>query len=162
VANGTGMLDEERVRLFWDGMPIWGRNRMLSELFLSNHAAVVASTYCNSWIFDAFDENDPFRSTARAYTEIFINRSEEAKMKMLAGWLEEYRCDGIVFHDAKTCFNNSNTRFGMPLRLKERTGVPSLVIEGDLCDLRFFSEAQSTTKVEAFLEQLEGMKESMA
>jgi benzoyl-CoA reductase/2-hydroxyglutaryl-CoA dehydratase subunit BcrC/BadD/HgdB len=128
---------------------------MLSDLFCANNAAVVASTYCNSWIFDQFDETDPWQSMARAYTEIFINRSETVKMQMLAAWFEEYQIDGIVFHDSKTCFNNSNAKFGMPQRLKVMTGVPSLVIEGDLCDLRFFSEGQSVTKIETFLEQLE-------
>jgi len=59
-----------------------------------------------------------------------------------------------VYHDSKTCFNNSNAKMGMPERLKAITGVPSLIIEGDLCDLRFFSEGQSITKIETFLEQL--------
>ena len=42
----------------------------------------------------------------------------------------------------------------MPLKLKEQTGVETLVIEGDLCDLRFFSEGQTTTKIETFIEQI--------
>lgn len=158
ILNNVGFLPQARTRIFWEGMPIWGKLRMLSDLFTSNGAAVVASTYCSSWVFDKFDENDPWDSTARAYTEIFINRSEKAKMKMLAAWFEEYKIDGIVYHDSKTCFNNSNAKFGMPQRLKEITGVPALVIEGDLCDLRFFSEGQSTTKIETFLEQLEESK----
>lgn len=158
VRNGHGFLPRARTRIFWEGMPIWGKLRMLSDTFTSNGAAVVASTYCSSWVFDKFDENDPWRSTARAYTEIFINRSEKAKMKMLQSWFEEYKIDGIVYHDSKTCFNNSNAKFGMPQRLREQTGVPALVIEGDLCDLRFFSEGQSITKIETFLEQLEDMK----
>ncbi len=155
VKNNRGFLPEAKTRIFWEGMPIWGKLRMLSDLFASNGAAVVASTYCSSWVFDKFDENDPWNSTARAYTEIFINRSEKAKMKMLADWFKEYSIDGIVYHDTKTCFNNSNAKFGMPQRLKEQTGVPALVVEGDLCDLRFFSEGQSITKIETFLEQLE-------
>ncbi len=159
VKNKTGFLPKTRTRIFWEGMPIWGKLRMLSDLFCSNRAAVVASTYCSSWVFDQFDESDPWNSTARAYTEIFINRSEKAKMKMLADWFEEYKIDGIVFHDSKTCFNNSNAKFGMPQRLKEMTGVPALVIEGDLCDLRFFSEGQSATKIETFIEQIESRKE---
>ncbi|MBL0310129.1 MAG: 2-hydroxyacyl-CoA dehydratase [Bacteroidetes bacterium] len=158
VNNNIGFLRQTHTRIFWEGMPIWGKLRMLSDLFTSSGAAVVASTYCSSWVFDKFDENDPWNSTARAYTEIFINRSEKAKMKMLAAWFEEYKIDGIVYHDSKTCFNNSNAKFGMPQRLKEITGVPALVIEGDLCDLRFFSEGQSTTKIETFLEQLEESK----
>lgn len=156
--SNLGFLPKAKTRIFWEGMPIWGKLRMLSDLFTSNHAAVVASTYCSSWVFDKFDETDPWNSTARAYTEIFINRSEKAKMKMLADWFDEYKIDGIVFHDSKTCFNNSNAKFGMPQRLQKITGVPALVIEGDLCDLRFFSEGQSITKIETFLEQLEDQK----
>lgn len=156
--NGIGFLPQPRTRIFWEGMPIWGKLRMMSDLFAANGAAVVASTYCSSWVFDQFDEDDPWYSTARAYTEIFINRSEKAKMAMLTDWFGEYHIDGIVYHDSKTCFNNSNARFGMPQRLRERTGVPALVIEGDLCDLRFFSEGQSITKIETFLEQLEANK----
>ncbi|NUM49902.1 MAG: 2-hydroxyacyl-CoA dehydratase [Flavobacteriales bacterium] len=158
VKNNIGFLPQAKTRIFWEGMPIWGKLRMLSDLFTSNGAAVVASTYCSSWVFDKFDENDPWNSTARAYTEIFINRSEKAKMKMLADWFNEFKIDGIVYHDTKTCFNNSNAKFGMPQRLREITGVPALVVEGDLCDLRFFSEGQSITKIETFLEQLEENK----
>lgn len=158
VKNDKGFLPKAKTRIFWEGMPIWGKLRMMSDLFTSNHAAVVASTYCSSWVFDKFDENDPWNSTARAYTEIFINRSEKAKMEMLSEWFKEYKIDGIVYHDTKTCFNNSNAKFGMPNRLKEKTGIPALIIEGDLCDLRFFSEGQSITKVETFLEQLQDQK----
>jgi benzoyl-CoA reductase/2-hydroxyglutaryl-CoA dehydratase subunit BcrC/BadD/HgdB len=158
VNNHNGFLPQADSRIFWEGMPIWGKLRMLSDLFCENNAAVVASTYCSSWVFDQFDETDPWYSTARAYTEIFINRSEQVKMKMLSRWFEEYRIDGIIYHDSKTCFNNSNAKMGMPQRLKALTGVPALVIEGDLCDLRFFSEGQSITKIETFLEQLAGNK----
>lgn len=158
VKNNKGFLPQAKTRIFWEGMPIWGKLRTLSDLFAANGSAVVASTYCSSWVFDKFDENNPFESSARAYTEIFINRSEKAKMKMLSEWFKEYKIDGIVYHDSKTCFNNSNAKFGMPQRLKEETGVPALIIEGDLCDLRFFSESQSITKIETFLEQLEESK----
>lgn len=154
VKQKTGFLKNESCRIYWDGMPMWGKLRAHSDLFVKNNAAVVASTYCNSWVFDAFDERDPFESSALAYTEIFINRSEKAKMAILSSLIEEFKIDGIIFHDAKTCFNNSNARFGMPARLKNETGVETLIIEGDLCDLRFYSEGQTHTKIEAFIEQL--------
>jgi len=135
-------------------MPIWGKLKYLSNLFIKNNAAVVASTYCNSWAFDDFDVDSPFESSALAYTKIFINRSEKAKLEMLTDLIKDFNIDGIIFHESKTCFNNSNGSFGMPLRLKEKTGVETLVIEGDLCDLRFFSEGQTTTKIETFIEQI--------
>ena len=80
------------------------------------------------------------------------------KMKMLKIMADEFRIDGMIFHDAKTCFNNSNTRFGLPLRFSKEYGIPVLVIEGDLSDLRFYSEGQTTTKIETFIEQLENQK----
>ena len=158
VAQGIGYLEHEKSRIYWDGMPIWGKLRPLSELFIQNSTAVVASTYCNSWVFDAFDERHPFESSAKAYTEIFINRSEAAKERILSRLVEDFKIDGIIFHDAKTCANNSNSRFGMPQRLRESLGIPTLVIEGDLCDLRFYSEGQSITKIETFIEQLDSSK----
>src|ERR1035437_2606934 len=155
VEKGIGFLEEEKCRIYWDGMPIWGKLRSLSDLFIQNKTAIVASTYCNSWVFDAFDERNPFESSAKAYTEIFINRSEDAKERILAGLVKDFNIDGMIFHDAKTCANNSNSRFGMPQRISEKLGIPTLVIEADLCDLRFYSEGQSTTKIETFLEQIE-------
>ena len=154
VKNKVGFLPKETSRIYWEGMPIWGRLRFLSDLFAQHHSAVVASTYCNSWIFDDFDERTPFESSALAYTKIFINRSERAKLAILKDLINDFRITGVIFHEAKTCFNNSNSRFGMPAKLKEETGVETLIIEGDLCDLRFFSEEQSTIKIETLLEQI--------
>ena len=33
VESRTGFLQEENCRIFWDGMPIWGKLRSLSDLF---------------------------------------------------------------------------------------------------------------------------------
>jgi benzoyl-CoA reductase/2-hydroxyglutaryl-CoA dehydratase subunit BcrC/BadD/HgdB len=120
----------------------------------------VVSTYCNSWIFSAFDEERPFESMAQAYTEIFINRNEPAKEAYVEKLVKEYKVDGIIFHDAKTCPNNSNSRYGMPQRLQRRLGVPTLVIDADLNDLRMYSEETTRTNIEAFVEQLEETKEA--
>ncbi len=43
---------------------------------------------------------------------------------------------------------------GMPGRLEESLGIPTLTINGDLNDLRLYSEEQSRTAIEAFVEQL--------
>lgn len=155
VANKEGAVEDEKYRLYWEGMPIWGKLRDLAEFFIGFRTAVIASTYCNSWIFDSFDTEDPFMSMARAYTEIFIVRDENFKEKYIEEMVEKYRIDGILFHDAKTCPNNSNNRYGMPERLEKRLNIPSLTINGDLNDLRCYSEEQAKTNIEAFIEQIE-------
>lgn len=158
VKKHEGAIDGERFRLYWEGMPIWGRLRAHSELFASHKACIAASTYCNSWIFSDFDDKDPFKSMAKAYTELFIVRSDEAKEKYIREMIDLYNIDGIVFHDSKTCPNNTNSRYGMPQRLEEEMGISSLVINGDLNDLRCLSDEQTETNIEAFIEQLEEMK----
>lgn len=155
VADGVGAVDEEALRIYWDGMPVWGRLRQHSELFAGFKTAVLASTYCSSWIFTAFDENDPIRSMARAYLELFIVRSDDYKEAYLTRMLKKFRVDGIIYHDAKTCPCNSNSRYGLPQRIEAATGIPSLVISGDLNDLRCVSDEQTKTNIEAFIEQLE-------
>lgn len=156
VAGGVGALPRERFRLYWDGMPIWGRLRDLATLFAQLDTSVVASTYCNSWIFEALDPRDPLRSMARASLELFIARAEGPKQRYLERMIREFAVDGVIFHDSKTCPNNSNARFGMPHRLRRSSGVPVLVIDGDLNDLRCFSDEQARTNIEGFVEQLEG------
>jgi benzoyl-CoA reductase/2-hydroxyglutaryl-CoA dehydratase subunit BcrC/BadD/HgdB len=154
VDNNIAAVDDEQFRVYWEGMPIWGKLRDLSNFFSKHRTCVVASTYCNSWIFDGFDPDRPFYGIAKAYTEIFINRSERIKEQYIKNMINKYKIDGIIFHDSKTCPSNSNARYGMPERLKEQ-GIATLVLDGDLNDLRCYSEEQSRTKLEAFIEQLQ-------
>lgn len=154
IADGVAGVPGERLRVYWEGMPIWGKLRDLSNQMLELKICVVASTYCNSWIFEALDPADPYCSMARAYSSIFICRSEDAKEKYIEEMVERFRIDGILFHESKTCPNNSNNHYGLPQRLQKNLGKPHVVIHGDLNDLRLYSEEQTRTKIEAFAEQL--------
>jgi benzoyl-CoA reductase/2-hydroxyglutaryl-CoA dehydratase subunit BcrC/BadD/HgdB len=154
VADSTAAVPGEQLRMYWEGMPVWGALRELSSLFFEKQTAVVASTYCNTWAFDKLDPENIDESMARVYTEIFINRSETTKVKVLEEFINEFSIDGIVFHDCKTCPNNTNCRYGMPERIYERLGVPSVIIGGDMTDLRLYSPDQTRTALEGFVEQL--------
>jgi len=158
MENKVAAVENERHRLYWDGMPIWGKLRDLSQQFMSLDTNIVASTYCNSWIFDAFDPEQPFESMARAYTELFIVRDESYKEAYMDQWIRNFSVDGVIYHDAKTCPNNSNSRYSMPQRMAKRLNIPTLVIYGDLNDLRCYSEEQTKTNIEAFIEQLDEKK----
>jgi len=154
VAEGVAAVEGEKFRIYWEGMPIWGKLKDLSTQFMQLQTCVVASTYCNSWVFEALDPTDPFKSMARAYSSIFICRSDDFKERYIAGMAEKYKVDGILYHDAKTCPNNSNCRYEMPQRLQKAIGKPYLIVNGDLNDLRLYSEEQTRTNIEAFAEQL--------
>ncbi|MHA2307398.1 MAG: 2-hydroxyacyl-CoA dehydratase subunit D [Candidatus Hodarchaeales archaeon] len=157
IEKQISAVPHEKFRVFWEGMPIWGKLRALADQLYDLQSCVVASTYCNSWIFSDFNPNEPFLSMAKAYTNLFINRSETGKISYLKQMIHEYKIDGIIFHNARTCPNNSNTQYGMPKRLEKQTGIPNLVIEADLNDLNVYSEEQTKTNIEAFVEQLAGI-----
>ena len=91
---------------------------------------------------------------ARAYTELFIVRDEGWKEKYIERMHKIFKFNGIIFHDAKTCPSNTNSRYGMPQRLSEKLGIPCVTINGDLNDLRLYSEEQAKTQIEALVEQM--------
>jgi benzoyl-CoA reductase/2-hydroxyglutaryl-CoA dehydratase subunit BcrC/BadD/HgdB len=115
----------------------------------------VASSYCNSWVFSGFDPSDPFQSMARAYSSIFIGQDDNFKERYITKKTADFAIDGIIYHNSKTCPNNTNTHYGLPERLKHKLNIPYLVINADLNDLRCYSEEQTRTNIEAFVEQIE-------
>ncbi len=154
IADGVGAVDGEKHRIYWEGMPIWGKLKNLALQFMELKTAVVASTYCNSWVFEALDPDKPFEGMARAYSEIFICRSDGPKEAYMERMIEKFKADGVFYHNAKTCPNNSNSSYDMPQRLQGKTGKPFVIVDGDLNDLRLYSEEQTRTNIEAFIEQL--------
>ena len=154
VADGLAAVEGEQHRIYWEGMPIWGKLKDLATLFMKLQTCVVASTYCNSWIYEDLDPDEPFEGMARAYSELFICRSEEPKEAYMAEMIGKYKIDGVLYHDAKTCPNNSNSRYLMPQRVQAKTGRPYVIINGDLNDLRLYSEEQTQTNIEALIELL--------
>ncbi len=148
-------VEDERHRFYWDGMPIWGKLRSLSNLFSGLKCSIVASSYCNSWVFSGFDPSDPFQSMARAYSSIFIGQDDNFKERYITKKTADFAIDGIIYHNSKTCPNNTNTHYGLPERLKHKLNIPYLVINADLNDLRCYSEEQTRTNIEAFVEQIE-------
>jgi benzoyl-CoA reductase/2-hydroxyglutaryl-CoA dehydratase subunit BcrC/BadD/HgdB len=144
---------KEKYRFYWEGMPVWGKIRSISELLARHHIRVVTSTYCHSWVFD-FDPSHALASCVKAYASIFIARSSDYKLDYLKELCRRFSIDAVLFHDSKTCPYNTNNRYGIPGKLKAQTGIPFLTFYGDLVDLRHFSEEEFTLRLEAFIEQL--------
>jgi len=157
IANNMSAVPVEKFRIYWEGMPLWYKLSNLAKLFAKLHTCIVASTYCNSWIFDDLDSADPFGSSALAYCKLFIVRSDSVKENVLEQLCNEFTIQGIIYHESKTCTRNSNNRFGLQNRLFKQTGIPFLEINGDLNDPRCYSEEQSIIAIETFVDQLAGL-----
>ncbi len=153
LAVGVAAVPGERHRFYWDGPPVWSALRPLSELFAGRAAAVVASTFASNFALAGLDPDNPMESMARTYTGIFPNRSEDYKAAFIMQQLEEYGADGVVYHECRTSPEHSNVRYGLEVRVRRQTGLPSFVLEGDSHDVRLFSSERLESLLADFLEQ---------
>jgi len=154
IKSDISAVPQEKHRIYWDGMPLWYKLSDMAKLFAKLNTCIVASTYCNSWIFDDLDPASPFESSALAYCKLFIVRADEIKENVLEKLMSDFSIEGIIYHESKTCTRNSNNLYGMHNRLFKKTNIPYLEINGDLNDPRCYSEEQSIIAIETFIDQL--------
>jgi len=156
VSNTLAAVPGERFRFYWEGPPIWGALMPLASLFFDHQIALISSTYCTIWGLEGLDPKNPIESMARAYTGIFPNRSDAYKASWLRSQFEANAVDAVVYHEGRTSPEHSNVRYGLEVKLRRSTGMPSIVIEADAHDLRLFSIRHIQQQVLDFLEQHEG------
>jgi benzoyl-CoA reductase/2-hydroxyglutaryl-CoA dehydratase subunit BcrC/BadD/HgdB len=72
----------------------------------------------------------------------------------MAQMVRDYQVDGLVVHSARSCKPYSVGQYDLARLLRERLGIPSVIIEADITDYRVFSEEQANTRLEAFFESL--------
>jgi benzoyl-CoA reductase/2-hydroxyglutaryl-CoA dehydratase subunit BcrC/BadD/HgdB len=68
--------------------------------------------------------------------------------------VEKYEVDGVVFHSNRSCKPYSLGQYDIQRLIKEKVGIPTLMIEADMTDERSFSESQVETRIDAFIEML--------
>ncbi len=154
VACGIAAVPGERYRLLWDNLPIWFKLRDLSDKFIDLNACIVASTYLNGWVSYELNTGDPLESIARAYSSAFINVNMESRARMLREIVEQYSVDGVIFHSNRSCRPYSLGQYDIKEMLTEWTGVPGILIEGDMNDERTYAEGPVYNRIEAFIESL--------
>ncbi len=152
VKTGISAVDNERIRLLWDNIPVWYRLRWFAEFFAERNACMVADTYTNAWAgLLEIDKRDPIRSLAETYIKIYLNIGIDSMVDSINKLIDLYDVDGVVIHSNRSCKPYS---FGQ-YEIQRLLDVPSVIIEADMTDSRSFSEAQIQNRLDAFIEQLE-------
>jgi benzoyl-CoA reductase/2-hydroxyglutaryl-CoA dehydratase subunit BcrC/BadD/HgdB len=156
MADGIGMVPNEKYRLLWDNLPIWFKTRWLSDKFASHDAALVASTYTNAWssVAHLIDENDLIGSLGIATSSIYINISIDRMLSELGQMIKKYDVDGLVMHSNRSCKPYSLGQYDIQKMVMKEFGIPSLILEADQVDERNFSESQIETRIDAFMETI--------
>lgn len=143
----------ERYKIYWDHIPVWPKLRWFSEYFTGHGALVAASQYTHSWAW-SFNTSRPLESLAENYTLAFVNRGFDQRVQMKIDFIKRYGMDGFVLFSNRSCKPNSFGLYDKRKVISQRTGLPGVVIEGDMSDLRFFSEEQVKGRLDVFFDQL--------
>jgi benzoyl-CoA reductase/2-hydroxyglutaryl-CoA dehydratase subunit BcrC/BadD/HgdB len=72
--------------------------------------------------------------------------------------VEKYGADGLVMHSNRSCKPYSLGQYDIQRIVREKMGIPTVMIEADMVDERSFSEGQIETRIEAFIELLKVRK----
>ena len=68
--------------------------------------------------------------------------------------VRRFQVDGIVFHSNRSCKPYSLGQYELRRIVGERTGVPGLILEADMCDTRVYADEPIKTRIQAFMEIL--------
>lgn len=157
ASRGEGAVEPERTRVLWDNLPVWHRLKPLTGLLAERGAVLVGATYTHAWTERPDGSGEPVDALADAYARVWLNSGLGHREKVIRTICGSLSADGVVFHSNRSCKPYSFGQDEIAARLK-RDGIPCIVLEGDMADERDFAEEGWRTRLEAFLETIEGGK----
>lgn len=163
VKRGEGIYEKERFRIVVEGPPPYSHFRNFRDMFAKWNATAVASTYSTvGGLFEfgfRHDPAEPFESIARHMLQYNVtNRNYLQRYDQIERYVNDWSADGVVVHFVKSCRLFSAGQGDMRDYFTRQRDIPTLYIESDLEDPRYFSEAQIKNRVDAFFEALEHRK----
>ncbi|RJP16105.1 MAG: 2-hydroxyacyl-CoA dehydratase [Candidatus Abyssobacteria bacterium SURF_5] len=140
IETKTGIVDPERFRLAWSGIPFW-YNMGLINYFEEKGGVVVIDTQYGS---AASTINTATRQPQRWGMNGMVGSVIRAVV--------DYNIDGVILSYTPTCRALYINQMEIKNSLEEELGVPALLLESDMVDPSSFNEGQTITRIDAFIE----------
>jgi benzoyl-CoA reductase subunit B len=193
IAKGEGVVPDEKYRLLWGGgLPSWFA--LTDFNYFNSKGAVfpVETTYRMiepTYRLNIPDTDDPIERLAWRWLGYWTYWFDKAKkrpgsepdVERLIQYIEDYRIDGVVMHEAFSCRTwhlgliwqlNQLKKIYKPIPVLvlgskeennlEHRELPSLILESDIVDISSYSEVDTRARIDAFIETLESTKKSRA
>jgi benzoyl-CoA reductase/2-hydroxyglutaryl-CoA dehydratase subunit BcrC/BadD/HgdB len=162
-------IPEEKYRLAFAELPPWHSLGFFDKLAERGWNFVVESwSYHPPKPTDLSKISNPLERIARHTYRHFAGFFEEAYKNgehlgyfgyPYLDYVKEYECDALVAHPLLTCRTATNHLAYVQDRLMKVLKVPTIVIEGDIVDLKHFNPEEALTRAEAFEEVIEHYRE---
>lgn len=159
IQHNLGPIPEEKFRVVIEGPPPWPHFRSFWELLKHWGVCAVASSYSKVggyWDHGfRHDPDRPLESLAEYCLTCYTNLNLGMRTDLLHRYAQEYEADGIVIHSVKSCRSFSVGQADMREVFTRKHHLPTLLVESDLVDPRYFQHAQLRNRIDAFFESLE-------
>ncbi len=159
VRSGMYPVPEEKVRLVVEGVPPYPNYRTFWDFFRKWGAVSVAATYPKvGGLFDRgflHDPARPFESIAEYSLGAYVNQSWPLRRKLIEEYVRDFGADAVLIHGIKSCRSFTAGQGDLRDRLIHDLGIPTLYIESDHEDPRYFAPAQIKNRMDAFFESLD-------
>ncbi len=129
---------------------------MIDLLDFSTDCQILATDVC----FDAppvIEPADPWEAMAYRLVKNHFNGPAQRRIDAVLAQAKAMQADGVVWFCHWGC-RETNGASQMGKEQLEKAGFPTLVLDGDGCDRANCPPGQMTTRMQAFLELLEGSK----
>ncbi len=156
VEEGKGILErrEEKHRLLWLNIPFW-HNLKIFGYFEERGCAFPAADYSQYiWGATRMDSRQPLESLARKALWGELNTSVDAHIDRMIDDIHAYGIDGVVAHSNKSCRVLSVGALDAVHAVRERLGIPVLILDGDHADERAVDNDGLMNRIDIFLDML--------
>lgn len=167
VDHKIGTIPDEKYRLLWAlSLPPW-YGLVIFNYFESRGAVFPIEVVYHPPrpVEIPAEVKDPIERMAWRFYDAMTQRYEKARNHTGDPWvewflelIEDYKLDGVVFHQAMTCRTIHTGQLHQMNVLKKHSDKPVLLLEGDIVDVRNYSEEATHKRIDFFIEILEQYK----
>ena len=152
---------QERYRLLWDNIAPWHQLKSMANRLATLNANMVYATYTScigsleGEIEQFAPDVDPLHWLARAQNSTVCPYGLNLRVEAMKKMIDKYQIDGIVYSSNISCKPYSLMQMDQVKIIKEKFGVPGVLIDMDHADKRKYSEENTFLRIEALLEEIE-------
>ena len=152
----------EKYRVLWEGITLWYNVDLYQKILAEKGAYIVAEPYTYSFAGrskPATDFKETLRRMARDMIIVPFTLNLDRRITYFDTLIQEFDLDGIIMHANQSCRPSSTGLLDLKEALSEKWGIPILMMNTDHCDPRAYAEGPMNTRVDGFVELMEGYKQ---
>ncbi len=131
-----------------EGIACWPHLQHNYQTLKNQGCNLCGTVYTETWgrMYGSLDE------MLLSYSVVLDNTNLERSCDRRVNLARRTRCDGVVMHLNRSCKAWDGILFEMERKIREETGLPTMMYDGDQSDPRCYANQQYETRVEGLCE----------